>query len=317
MEKTGDRQADGHYFVHSASMLDSGPSALARTMFEIDGDTFRMLTPLPTLSKGVGRQRSDDDEEEGEADNVPGGLQRLIDGPASTPARDMQGEIVEPMGFDLSYFKLHGRINWDHGKAARDIIGQPVRWKLTRKGLWLQAVLYNGVDQADDAWKIFQADATLAWSVEGKVTERDKKDPTRIVRAYVINVALTPNPVGQETWARQSKPMAGAGEHVLSKTLTTTSGGVLMRQSLEGADVPPGPWDEVFNRHIAKTLGMGVPTCGCVSRSDDAGRFVNGYRGALAHFFDCCGASPETASELAGRHDRIAQVTGVLMKGDL
>lgn len=293
-------------------------------MIEVDGDYFRMR--IEPMLKSIGAKVAADEDfagdieqdevEEGRAESIPEGTQRLIEGYASTPVRDMQGEMVEPLGLDLSYFAKHGRINWDHGKDPASIIGQPFNWRLSRKGLWLRALLYQGVSKADDAFNLFRAGAQLAWSVEGKVTERDRLDPTHILRAYVINVALTPNPVCQETFAVLAKSMLADTDAELSKTLTTASAAVLIGQSLEGDDHQQGEHDAVLKRHIAKALGLETPICGCISRSQQAGTFVKGYRGALSHFFGCCGASPEQASELAGKHERIARATGILLRGE-
>jgi hypothetical protein len=292
-------------------------------MYEVDGHYFRMITPALVKSVGVAERVPAGDfdsfePQDDEADRIPEGAQRIIEGPASTPSRDMQGEIVEPSGLDLSYFKRHGRINWDHGRNPRDIIGQPVRWRVTPDEFYLYALLYNGVEKADDSWKLFEAGATLAWSVEGKVLERAKGEPTRVVRAYVINVALTPNPVCQDTFASMAKSLDAAADE-LSKTLSTTSGGVLIPQSLEGDGKDRKPKtreEELFDRHFDKALGITDAACGCVSRNGEATLFVNGYRGAMSHFFNCCGATPEQASDLAGRHHEIARSTGRLLKGD-
>lgn len=282
-------------------------------MFEVDGNYFRMITPLLPLEKSASRGGATtlEKDHEGAADEVPSDVSRLIEGPASRPTRDMQGETIMPLGLDLSYFKRHGRINWDHGKSPGDIIGQPVRWKLSAKELYLWAILYKGIDKADAAYKLFCAGATLAWSVEGKVLDRDPHDPTRVLRAYVINVALTPNPVCQDTFARLSLDDSAK----LDKALTTTTGASLMVQSLEGDGKPRGLYDETLRRHLAKALGDDT-TCACIDRHGDAGRFKEGYHGAMSHFYSCCGATPDIASDLAGKHQAIARITGALLKGE-
>lgn len=292
-------------------------------MYEVDEDTFRLILPITLAKGGVGKAREGhkvDPEtgEEGEAEFVPGEEHqphRIICGPASVPVRDMQGEIVEPSGLDLSYFAKHGRINYDHLKGPDNIIGQPLRWRVKPEEFYLEALLYRGVPKADACWKLFEAGAKLAWSVEGKVIERDSADPTHIVRAYVINVALTPNPVCQETYATVAKSLAAADKHDISKTLTTASGAPLIPQSIEGGPKQSArkrAHEDVLYTHLTKAANGG---CGCLLTSGQETSFQKGYRGALRHFIDCCGAAPEDASDLAQRHVTIARTTGRLLTG--
>ena len=206
---------------------------------------------------------------------------RMIEGVASTPDRDMQGEIVEPMGLDFSYFARHGRLNWDHGKGPSDIIGEPLKWTQKPEGVYLYGLLYSGIKRADEAYALLQAGATLGWSLEGKVLERDPADPTRVTKAAVINCAVTHNPVCTETWCKLTR-----GE--VSKSLDTSAGAPVVQESLEG---------RILQNHANR-----CQSCGCMEKGSGGWTFKKGYRGALEHFSKCCEAPLGLAANLAARH---------------
>lgn len=233
---------------------------------------------------------------------------RVIEGVASTDARDMQGESVDSMGLDFSYFARHGRLNWDHAKGPGDIIGEPVKWNQKPDGVYLWGLLYAGLKRADEAYALLKAGATLAWSLEGKVMERDPADPTRVIKAAVINCAVTHNPVCTETWCKLSrgdvaKSIDQAGADVLHKTLDTGSGAVLTPQALEGS---------VIRRHASRCKAG----CGCMEKGAGGLVFRNGYRGAIAHFTNCCEAPLDMAVGMADRHEAIAMATAEYLKGE-
>lgn len=39
-----------------------------------------------------------------------------VSGWASTPALDLQSDIINPKGIDISYFKEHGYVNYEHNQ---------------------------------------------------------------------------------------------------------------------------------------------------------------------------------------------------------
>lgn len=283
-------------------------------MYEVDGDHIRIWLPA-TLEKGVRRGSAAPSEFTGVGHHAKLRTQRVIDGPASVPAPDMQGETVMPIGLDLNYFARHGIINWDHGKGPGDFIGRPWRWHVNADRFHLWAYLLEGTKKADEAWELFDNGVEMAWSIEGKATERDEDDKQIVRRALVVNVALTPNPVCVPTWARKTDPGSFANfdsEFLLNKGLSTSSGGVLIPQSLEGA-----PRAGVLQQHICRVTGSdGAEPCDCINGSGEAARFINGYRGALRHFFNCCGAPMEIATEMAGKHTNLARITGRHLKGE-
>lgn len=219
----------------------------------------------------------------------------IIEGVAATPDRDAHGETVVMRGLDISYFKKFGKLNWEHRKNPEDIVGEPLDCDLNDKRFWLRGLVYP-VPRGVAIVQLLDATAendrpALGFSVEGKVLERDPKDQSRIIRAMVVNVAITANPVNANTYADLVKALTASG---WAKTMTTASGAALVPQDLEREQKDLG-W--YVKAHMA---GVG---CHCL---DDSGRFVHDYPGALRHFHDCLGAPLNKAAALAADHRRIA-----------
>lgn len=230
---------------------------------------------------------------------------RLMWGVACTPDEDVDGEFVDPMGLDTSYFDLQGRINWHHTKGAVGVIGEPVKHWRTPREFYIKARLYPGtkehpIPEGDAAWALACNGAKLAWSVEGKVLERRPNDPRHVTKALLINMALTHNPVNPRTWAKVWQPGDGGdlakGDVLASPGMSTPNAGALIPESLEGA-----PW----RRHLTKALAG----CGCLEKAGDSLRFAGGAEGALAHFAGCAGFGASLAKELAQRHAYLAHAT--------
>lgn len=252
---------------------------MLQTYLQNDDELFHFFT---ALEKGGVK------EEDGE---------RLIEGTAATPDRDTQGETVLMDGLDLTYFWKYGKINWEHKKEPAFIIGEPVSGNVNPKRFHLRSRLYKGLPIADQAWLLAKATdgnerPALGFSVEGKVLERDPRDQTKILRAMVVNVALTANPVNTNTFADVVKSFAG-----LEKGLDTVSGAPLMPQSLEG-----GIRDLDYARLHRSSLGK----CRCM---DAAGFIHGGYAGALYHGVEHMGLSMEQADQYARNHRQIAEST--------
>lgn len=221
---------------------------------------------------------------------------RLIQGVASTPDRDSHNETVVMSGLDTTYLYRFGKFNWEHRKGPEDIIGEPTEGEITPARFFVKGFLYSGLPRADAAWALLQATKELekpavGFSVEGKVLERDKKDLRRVIRALVVNIAITANPVNPNTYADVVKSFAGLDAF---KSFDTTAGSPLMAQDLEGSD----PVDLYLRAHL------GGVRCRCC---DEVGNFHHGYPGALHHFTDCLGAPLMAADHLAQNHRQIAE----------
>jgi len=137
-----------------------------------------------------------------------------IKGIASTADQDSEGEILEPVGFDLSRFLSIGYLNYNHG-AKNDvskIVGEPTVAKITPKGdLYVEGVLYNGHPLAESIWNMAEtlerngSKRKIGFSIEGRATERDIANPKRITKALLTGLAITPTPVNSSTYMELCK----------------------------------------------------------------------------------------------------------------
>lgn len=132
-----------------------------------------------------------------------------VRGYASTPDMDLQGDIVQPSGIDIEYFKSSGWLNYEHQQDAKYAIGVPTDncYIDFQKGLFVEAQLFNDNPYAQEMWELANSisksgiDRKLGFSIEGGIRKRNDRD-NRIVEDLVIrNVALTKNPANPKaTW---------------------------------------------------------------------------------------------------------------------
>jgi len=207
-------------------------------------------------------------------------------GVASTPSNDLQNEEVVQNGLDVRYFVKHGYFNYDHKDGFDNKVGQPTAAIVKRvndrdgnsvMGLWVEGFLWpKGHPRADEVWQLAtsieaaDADRQLGYSIEGKVL---KRDGTRILKAWVKDIACTPSPINTMTWMELSHEMsksfakpaeiywvndalsmghlrksAAADDDSIwmpdeQKALTVGGGSVLVPESLEGNLKPVNPFD--------------------------------------------------------------------------
>lgn len=133
-------------------------------------------------------------------------------GVASTNDIDRQGESLLNEGFDLTFFKNHGVVNYHHDHSASGVIGFPVSAKLDGGRLHVEAELFD-TKSARDAYELTEAMAKsgkrkMGWSIEGKVLERDPLDKKIVKRAQITAVALTHMPINANTFADVVKAMS-------------------------------------------------------------------------------------------------------------
>lgn len=168
---------------------------------------------------------------------------RGVRGVASTDAKDLQGEEVVQKGLDLRYFVKYGYYNNDHKPGFSNKVGQPTSALIKRVtdsegeqvvGLWTEGYLWpKGTHAgADSIWELGKAleaadaDRHLAFSIQGKVLQRDG---SRIVKAWVQDIAITPAPVNTRSWlevfTELSKGLATTQRDVedIRKSITATS----------------------------------------------------------------------------------------------
>lgn len=136
------------------------------------------------------------------------GVCGYIGGYASAEARDFQGEIIVQSGVDWSYFKKHGKVNWEHQPGPENVVGLPedVRENvLTPAGVpatWIEAAMLDTPRVRvimENALAIQKATTDtgkrFGFSVEGQALDRDPLDRTRITKARVLNVTITAHPI--------------------------------------------------------------------------------------------------------------------------
>jgi hypothetical protein len=200
---------------------------------------------------------------------------RLIQGYASTPEVDRQGESLVQKGLDISDFVNHGFLNYDHDSSK--ILGYPTSGThIDAKGLWVEGELMKGVPLADEIWNVAvalkksNAPRRLGFSVEGKVMARKG---SQITKAKIYNCAITPNPVNvNATWEAIVKSFAGKLDKALEAGYGTSpdtqaNGGAFREEELERAIkvlsynlTNPEFWVQV-NSHL-KANGDTYPTKG-------------------------------------------------------
>lgn len=128
---------------------------------------------------------------------------RFIQGYASTPAWDSDGESIVKSGLDISYYVNQGWLNWMHNNSPNHVIGIPVYSKIDHIGFFTKGMLFNN-EMATHVWnlatelKSLGHPRKLGYSIEGKVVARSAINKSKIVKAKVTNVAVTHIPVNTE-----------------------------------------------------------------------------------------------------------------------
>lgn len=140
-----------------------------------------------------------------------------VAGVASTASVDRQGEVIIPDGIDATPIaKGKGFFNWDHDNSPENTVGVLDSYKKGPGGMYVEGRLFKNHSRAKAVYEIMSSlnkgdTGRVGMSVEGKVIERDPKNPNIIRRCLIKNVALTMNPVNQDTFADIVKSMSGDG----------------------------------------------------------------------------------------------------------
>ena len=152
-------------------------------------DEFKMWMPLD-ISKGT---------------DSKGNRVMIVEGVASTMSEDMDGEILDPNGFDLTYLLENGFINWHHATKDKPgtIIGEPVKAWVKDNKFHIRAQLYDWQPIAHDVYDLATnlekggSNRRLGWSIEGVKRLIDPINPKFIRKSAVTGVAITPAPKKQ------------------------------------------------------------------------------------------------------------------------
>lgn len=129
---------------------------------------------------------------------------RFIQGYASTPAWDSDGESIVKSGLDIEYYNKSGFLNFMHINKPDHIIGVPVYSKIDHIGFFTKGMLFKDHVMANDVWNLGQElkslgnPRRLGFSIEGKVVARSAINKSKIIKAKVTNVAVTHIPVNTE-----------------------------------------------------------------------------------------------------------------------
>lgn len=141
----------------------------------------------------------------------------IFQGIASDRSEDYEGESMEPNGFEIDYFLKHGLFNLDHlTSRARELksrfwIGEPLDAKIQDGKFWVKGRLWKDSPEARAFWdkciEMKESGSTRrpGMSIEGKALERDPKNPKRILRAIINNIALTFTPVNFNSYLEFAK----------------------------------------------------------------------------------------------------------------
>lgn len=151
---------------------------------EVGSDIINIFTPIHLIKGTDGKGRS----------------KMRLAGIASTSSQDADGEFLDPAGFELDYFLKSGFMNWNH-QASKDplaIIGKPTEAVTKAEGLYIACDLFENSPRAKEVYElaeIMEAQGIpLGFSIEGKVLERDAKNPKIVKKAKITGCAITANP---------------------------------------------------------------------------------------------------------------------------
>lgn len=145
----------------------------------------------------------------------------LFEGVASDDSVDDEGESMNPEGFDIKRFLKSGLFNLDHltsrspTNKSRFWIGEPLDAWVKDNKLFVKGKLWKHSPEARAFWdKCVQMQKSGStrkggMSIEGKVLERDKNNPKKILKALITNIALTFEPVNTNSWVSLLKGKQG------------------------------------------------------------------------------------------------------------
>jgi hypothetical protein len=140
-----------------------------------------------------------------------------IRGLASTSSRDQQGEVVLQEGLDISPIEQKkGYFNFDHKVGPENMVGLIDGGRKTPEGFFVEGRLFKNHDKAKALYQIMSSlgksdRGRVGMSVEGVIRERAGQDGKIIKRAMIKAVALTMNPVNQDTYVDIAKSLNAEG----------------------------------------------------------------------------------------------------------
>lgn len=152
-----------------------------------------------------------------------------IKGVASTLDEDLDGQVLNPNGFDLDYFMNNGFLNWHHmgTKDPQALIGEPTKAEIINNELHIEGILYPFSETAKKVYELAEqlqnspSKRRLGFSIEGKTIEEDPLNKNYIKKAKITGMAITPMPKNPSTFL---DIMKGCGVEVEEfETVSTSS----------------------------------------------------------------------------------------------
>lgn len=129
-----------------------------------------------------------------------------IGGICSTDDLDFEGEQIAQDGLDWSYFLRHGWFNHEHEQGPANVLGHPVKIEpVDDRRTRVEGVIYLAKELGKRIYETAVAlqkaggARSLGFSIEGQVLQRDPLNPKRVLKARVLNVAITSAPVNPHT----------------------------------------------------------------------------------------------------------------------
>lgn len=142
----------------------------------------------------------------------------VVKGIASTGDADLQGEVVDQNGLDITPLKTgRGLFNVDHQKGPENVIGQIEDAQFVKsdgkKVLMVKGYLFKHQPRAQAFYNIMKSvkpgtQPRVHMSIEGKILQRDAVNKSTIRNARIDKVALTLDPVNPYTYAELAKSLA-------------------------------------------------------------------------------------------------------------
>lgn len=151
-------------------------------------------------------EKSEKKEDQNRYDNM------IFFGVASDSTKDSEGETLDPNGFVFDRFLKSGLLNLDHlptrspVNKSRFWIGEPLDAYVKDNKFFVKGKLWKKSPEARAFWdkalemKESGSDRKPGMSVEGKALARDPKNPLKVTKSLITNVALTFVPVNPSTY---------------------------------------------------------------------------------------------------------------------
>src|SRR5580692_3059592 len=104
----------------------------------------------------------------------------VVGGHASTNSKDLDGEVVVPLGIETDYYLREGLITWDHKPGPENKVGTPTEAYVDAKGFYTKGFLWKPVPAAQHIYHLMKTFAEhpeynrhIGWSIEGRTLKME------------------------------------------------------------------------------------------------------------------------------------------------